>query len=145
LEHRDGSKQGDPRKSFKHWYNGQKGWTMGTNYYVKTFVGEKDSIIPKNFKGDFYWTYSKYQKRALTLPMFMDALTNLRKFNLILVTEWMSSSNRLIETVLGWKIPPKQVLPHEVQVCPYYVSWNSHFQGAHRYTGNEIKQDKCSC
>ena len=32
---------------------------------------------------------------------------------MVLITEWLDSSPPLIEEILGWKIPPKQILPHE--------------------------------
>lgn len=44
LEHRDGSSSDAKRNSIKNWYNGMKGWTMGTNYYVKTFIGMLKSV-----------------------------------------------------------------------------------------------------
>ena len=48
LEHRDGSQPGSPRAPMLQWYNNQKGWTMGQNYYVTTFLGDKKrSIILK--------------------------------------------------------------------------------------------------
>jgi hypothetical protein len=39
IEHRDGSSPDAKRQSMKEVYNSCKGWTMGTNYYVKTFIG----------------------------------------------------------------------------------------------------------
>ena len=47
--------------------------------------------------------------------MFVRAIDNLRAFHLILVLEWIDSAAPLLENSLGWKTPPKQVLPHEVQ------------------------------
>eukprot|EP01038_Epipyxis_sp_PR26KG_P016542 gene16542-22583_t len=114
VEHRDGSKPGDNIQPMIKWYKGCVGWTMGTNYYVKTFVGTQDKYPPIN-TGNFYWTYHKYNKQKITWEMFQLALKNLRQFHLVLVTEWLNESAPLIESVLGWKTPPKQVLPHEVQ------------------------------
>lgn len=37
----DGSLPGSHRDSFLQWYKQQLSWTCGTNYYVKTFIGEK--------------------------------------------------------------------------------------------------------
>jgi hypothetical protein len=31
---------------------------MGSDYYVKTFIGDEDKRPPDN-PGDFYWTYRK--------------------------------------------------------------------------------------
>jgi hypothetical protein len=98
------------------WYNNQKSWTMGTNYYVNTFVGDKDDVVPNNYKGDFYWTYHKFWKKSVTFESFMKAVRNIRKFNLLLITEWLSTATPLVDDVLGWTVPPRQVLPHEVQV-----------------------------
>jgi hypothetical protein len=114
LEHRDGSAPDAKRNPFRTWYNNNKGWTMGTNYYVKTFIGSEDAHPPSN-TGDFYWTYHKFQKQPITWDLFVRSLRNFRRFHVILVTEWLDSSVPLIERVLGWKTPPKQVLPHEVQ------------------------------
>lgn len=32
-----------------------------------------------------------------------------------LYIEWIDGSSEIIEKTLGWTVPPKQVLPHEVQ------------------------------
>lgn len=98
----------------KSYYNGMRSWTMGPNYYVNTFIGERDTKWHGN-KGDFYWTYHKFQRRQITWKSFSTALTNLRKFHLILVLEWINSSHEIIRETLAWFIPPKQVLPHESQ------------------------------
>lgn len=45
--------------------------------------------------------------------MFLQSLKNLLTFHLVLITEWLDSSPLLTEEVLGWKVPPKKVLPHE--------------------------------
>ena len=88
---------------------------MGENYYIKTFIGDKDKVVPANAKGDFYWTYHKYHMKKLTWQHFEKAIVNVRKFHLILITEWLNSSMPVITRVLDWKVPPRQVLPHEVQ------------------------------
>lgn len=49
----------------------------------------------------------------MTYEMFLASLKNILSFHLVLVTEWLDTSPPLIEEVLGWKTPPKQVLPHE--------------------------------
>ena len=125
LEHRDGSKQDAPRQSFLDWYKGCVRYTMGRNYYVKTFLGEVDAVVDDMKKGDFYWTYHKFNRREKLreqqgLPVvsweeFDRALNHFRQFHLILVMEWLGSSGPYIEKLLDWKVPPKQVLPHEVQ------------------------------
>ena len=94
---------------------------MGSNYYVKTFIGQVDKSVPKNYAGDFYWTYHKYHRKPWTYTMFMQALNNLRRFHVILVTEWLSSSSPVIQHYLNWKIPPRQVLPHEAQVSYFLL------------------------
>lgn len=125
LEHRDGSKPGDKRQSFLDWYKGCVRYTMGRNYYVKTFLGEVDPVVDDMKKGDFYWTYHKFNRREKLreqqgLPVvsweeFESALNHFRQFHLILVMEWLATSGPYIEKLLDWKVPPKQVLPHEVQ------------------------------
>ena len=45
-------------RCMKKYYNSMRGWTMGSNYYVKTFIGNSNSAWHGN-KGDFYWTYHK--------------------------------------------------------------------------------------
>jgi len=117
LEHRDGSSPDAPRMSFIRFYLGQQSWTLGKNYYVNTFEGTADdkSKLPQPKTGDFYWTYHKFRKTPVTLSMFLRSLENVRRFDLVLVTEYLEVSSSLIEKVLGWKAPPKQVLPHEIQ------------------------------
>jgi hypothetical protein len=100
----------------KTWYLNQRGWTMGSNYYIKTFIGTPDVAgLPGN--RDFYWTYHKYHRIPITWDMLLSAVTNLRQFHLILQTEWLKegATHNITEQVLGWKIPPRKVLPHEVQ------------------------------
>jgi hypothetical protein len=141
LEHRDGSNGTAPRQTFRQFYDADKGWTMGVNYYIKTFIGDPDPKQPRNKgalpcrsavhtppphavqnktpssppKGDFYWTYHKYQKAPVTWAQFAASLQNLRKYHVLLITEWLDSSPPLLQAALGWTSPPKQVLPHEVQ------------------------------
>lgn len=115
LEHRDGSSPGSPRTPMLPWYNNQKGWTMGTNYYVTTFIGDADFPAPSSRTGDFYWTYHKFQHKKIDFPMFNKAVQNLRKFHLVLITEWLERSAPVMNAGLGWRDAPKQVLPHEVQ------------------------------
>lgn len=125
LEHRDGSKPDAPRQSFLDWYKGCVRYTMGRNYYVKTFLGEVDAVVDDMKKGDFYWTYHKFNKRekqreqqgqpVVSWEEFEKALDQFRQFHVILVMEWLSTSSPYIEKLLDWKVPPKQVLPHEVQ------------------------------
>jgi hypothetical protein len=79
-----------------------------------TFIGVKDRTPPTN-RGDFYWTYHKYQAKPITYEMFQQSMENLRKFHVILITEWLNTSVPILERTLHWKSPPKQVLPHEVQ------------------------------
>ena len=50
----------------RKYYDSMRGWTMGSNYYVKTFLGDPNPTWNGN-KGDFYWTYHKYQKVKRTL------------------------------------------------------------------------------
>lgn len=116
LERRDGSAPDSKRMSMLQFYNSMKGWTMGENYYIKTFDGTIDPVPSKN-SGDFYWTYHKYNNKQITWEMFQSALNNLKKFDLILITEWLdyAVSSKTIESTLGWHVPPKHVLPHESQ------------------------------
>ncbi len=114
LEHRDGSVPGGRIIPLVKWYKNQRGWTMGPNYYVNTFVGEKENNPPVN-RGDFYWTYHRYHNQPMTYSRFMKSIENLRRFHIILITEWLDTSGTLLQRVLNWKIPPRQVLPHEVQ------------------------------
>jgi hypothetical protein len=114
LEHRDGSTAASQPTPFPKWYDSSKSWTMGTNYYVSTFEGTEDGVEPKH-KGDFYWTYHKFWNKPMTWDMFAKATLNIRRFHLILITEWLDSSSVLLNRVLGWHVPPKQVLPHESQ------------------------------
>ena len=39
----------------------------------------------------------------------------MRKFHIVLVTDWLEFAPPVIEDVLGWKTPPKKVLPHASQ------------------------------
>ncbi|CAM9813092.1 unnamed protein product, partial [Ectocarpus fasciculatus] len=116
LEHRDGSGKEAKRKQAKEYYLSQRGWTMGNNYYIKTFLGDQDKTPAKAGTGDFYWTYSKYRQKKLTWDMFDSALRNIMRFHLIFITEWLEpSSTAILNRTLHWTVPPKQVLPHEVQ------------------------------
>lgn len=83
-------------------------------FFQSFFIGEKNKIQPTNL-GDFYWTYHKYKKLKITYEIFLKSVINLRKFNLILITELLDSSSKLIKNELNWNIPIKQVLPHEIQ------------------------------
>ena len=101
LEHRDGSKEGDPRRTFIDYYDRQKDWTEGLNYYVTTFDGSSDAKDGSKKGGDFYWTYHKYQKLmkqhlhgavegGVTFQFFKNSLVNLQtNFDLVLVTEFL--------------------------------------------------------
>ena len=115
LEHRDNSKEGDPRLSFKEWYRRMQGWTMDRNYYCTTFWGLPDTSVPRNANSDFYWTYHKFSRMPLDWAFFSRSLLNIRSFHLLLVTEYLDFSGPMIQKTLGWASPPKQVLPHEVQ------------------------------
>ena len=115
LEHRDGSRADSQTIPMIKWYKQQLPWTMGKHYYIKTFLGEKDLVVPSNSNGDFYWTYHKYQKRSITYEDFDKAITNLRKFQLILITEYLGTSSYLLQSLINFNTPPKQILPHEVQ------------------------------
>lgn len=115
LEHRDGSKKGDPLQTFYEYYRHMQGWTMDRNYYTTTFWGVADKAVPRNAKGDFYWTYHKFKNIPIDWAFFSKSLDNVRAFHLLLVTEYLSEAGPMIERTLGWGVPPKQVLPHEVQ------------------------------
>lgn len=117
LEARDGSKKDTPRTPMLKWYHDCVRWEMGVNYYVRTFEGTSDKRPPSN-KGDFYWSYHKYYANPelqMSWYFFNKSLHNIRKFDLILITEYLNTSDTLIQNELGWKTPPRQVLPHEVQ------------------------------
>ena len=115
LERRDGSSD-EKRVSAREYYNSMKSWTMGANYYIKTFEGSPDSRIAEAGTSDFYWTYHKFNKRSISWEMFSKALRNIMRYHLIFVTEWLEpSSTVVLNKTIHWNIPPKQVLPHEVQ------------------------------
>jgi hypothetical protein len=93
---------------------------MGTNYYVKTFIGKVDEVVPDKPQNDLYWTYHKYNDRRYTLTWvdMKRAIDNIRKFHLILVLDWINdnTTKRYVESSVGWKNSlPRQVLPHESQ------------------------------
>lgn len=129
LEHRDGSGEGDPRLSFMDYYDRQKDWTEGLNYYVTTFDGTSDERDESKRGGDFYWTYHKYQKLmkqqlqgtvkgGLPFSFFKNSLVNLQStFDLLLVLEYMDMPSHfsMIKKKLGWIVPPVKTLPHETQ------------------------------
>ena len=48
LEHRDGTDGKAPRQTLRQFYDSMKGWTMGVNYYIKTFIGDPDPRPPRN-------------------------------------------------------------------------------------------------
>lgn len=131
LEHRDGSAPTAPRKSFITWYkNNHKGF-MGSNYYIKTYVGDVHDGQPVTQpppNPQFYWTYTYYYHRhhhhqyrelsadqeiPITWGMFEDALKNVRQFHLILILEWMNSADGLLKSVLNWNQHATRVRPHE--------------------------------
>lgn len=105
-------------RCMKKYYDNMKSWTMGSNYYVKTFNGKKDEKWHGN-KGDFYWTYHKFRRLTITWEMFRESIDNLRNFNLVLILEWIDSSSALLKDALDWEIPPIIVLPHEMQALRY--------------------------
>lgn len=121
LEHRDGSAPDAPRRPFKVWYNNNKNGMMGPNYYVTTFYGGDESPnMQAHGRGDFYWTYrkfieSKQSAYKLSWNMFKKSLENVKRFNLVLITEYLSTSSPVVMKVLGWTTPPRKVLPHENQ------------------------------
>ena len=87
-------------------------WTMGRNYYTTTFVGDEvdnHDQDPRKYK-DLYWSYHKYQSVPLTYEMFQKALTRIRKFHVLLITEWLNGASGMLEEALGWKVPPKKVI-----------------------------------
>lgn len=43
---------------------------------------------------------------------------------MVLITEWLDSSPVLTEQVLGWKVPPKKVLPHASSVAKRNESYS---------------------
>ncbi len=117
LEHRDGSGADAPRNPFIKWYNNNKNWFMGANYYVKTFIGKEDTDFSRT--EDFYWTYHKYSPKRYTLTWadMKAAIRNIQKFQLILVLDWISTetTSKYLIDVMDWHKSPKQVLPHESQ------------------------------
>ena len=98
----------------------------GSNYYVRTFIGDVDNKLPKNL-GEFYWTYRKYDKVPITWNMFQKAVNNLLRFNLILVMDWLEEEDsiELVQKVLGWKTPPKQVRKFSFQLVFHDVATKS--------------------
>jgi hypothetical protein len=115
LENRDGRKNASHFMSAKEYYKSIRGWTMGANYYIKTFCGYPDKGKPPN-RQDFYWTYHKYHAKPIPWNMFLDALSNIMRFHAIFVTEWLDhSSKEVLARYLNWTKPPKKVLPLESQ------------------------------
>ena len=125
LEHRDASTDTTP---FDKWYDEMQSYTMGRNYYTKTFIGRENAPDAEVIKptgpagvpmihGDFYWTYKKYNSKWIKIMWedFESALDILQRYHLVLMLEWINDSHRLIEEALGWSQPPRQVLPHELQ------------------------------
>lgn len=53
----------------------------------------------------------------LTWQVFSDSVRTLRRFHLLLQTEWLphNATRVVTERVLGWTVPPRKVLPHESQ------------------------------
>ena len=130
LEHRDGRQAGAETIPFLRWYHNNVDWDMGKNYYVKTFLGDRDphdynentaDNNNNNYKKPnyqpFYWSYHRYQRLVISYSQFIKAVNNFRRFHMILVMEWLKtdSVNTVLQKTLGWTSPPRQVLPHEVQ------------------------------
>jgi len=127
LEKRDASTTVIP---FEVWYAEIQSYTMGRNYYTKTFIGKENlpdsEVIQEKgpagvpmIHGDFYWTYRKYRKNKhkISWEDFESALDILQRFHLVLMLEWIDDSHKMIEEALGWLQPPRQVLPHEAQAA----------------------------
>ncbi|CAM9814042.1 unnamed protein product [Ectocarpus sp. 12 AP-2014] len=128
VEHRDGS---DPEKEsmpFHVWYKRMRPYIMGDNYYVKTFCGKPNPPTEKlmqdlNAKGnpkhtnDLSWSYHKFNrwKDKVTWKDLKMAMEILRRFNLILILEFVDDEMWALEEALGWTQARKQVLPHENQ------------------------------
>jgi hypothetical protein len=123
VEKRDNS-QGT--KSFGDWYRENKRWTMGENYYIKTFVGTEnppdDEVLkrrgPKGnpvVHGEFYWTYNKFRGPELKWEEFESALDVVLRFHVVLILEWLDDSQGMLRELLNWQEAPRQVLPHESQ------------------------------
>ncbi|CAN0381198.1 unnamed protein product [Ectocarpus sp. 12 AP-2014] len=128
VEHRDGS---DPEKGslpFHVWYERIGPQIMGDNYYVKTFCGKPNPPLEKlmqdlNTKGnpkhteDLSWSYHKFNhwKDKVTWKDLKMAMEILRKFNIILILEFVDDEMWALEEALGWTQARKQVLPHENQ------------------------------
>jgi len=117
LEHRDGTAADAPTKPFYEWYRSKVGANMGENYYVKTFLpnAQKTVDVPGWRRGDFYWTYHRYRAEKLTWQQFEHAVDTLRRFDVLLVTEWLDHAEPHLNRTLGWEAPPRHVLPHEDQ------------------------------
>lgn len=128
VEHRDGTKQGSVSLPFDAWYRRVKPYVMGDNYYVKTFCGREnpsDENLMKdvNLRGkpkharDLLWSYHKFNDwgEKVSWYDFRAAIENLRRFNLILVLDFVDDEMWALEEALGWKQARKQVLPHERQ------------------------------
>lgn len=124
VEHRDGTNENSTVMPFDKWY--QVSFNMGDNYYTKTFIGDEnppdEELMerkgPKGHPlvhGNFYWTYDKFNKKAISWSDFSKAIDTLRRFHLVLILEYLNAADHMIEEVLGWKEKPRQVLPHEVQ------------------------------
>uniref|UniRef100_A0A7S3Y0B9 Uncharacterized protein n=1 Tax=Heterosigma akashiwo TaxID=2829 RepID=A0A7S3Y0B9_HETAK len=135
VEHRDGTKKGSPVMPFEKWLPRQAG--LGDHYYLKCFVGDENlqtdeelmgDVGPRGkprFQGQFYWTYRKFDRRAWAWEDFRRAQELLLRFNLVLVLEWIDYSVDMIDRVLGWKEPPKQVLPWNNNQRKNTTSWSA--------------------
>jgi hypothetical protein len=116
LENRDGRKNTSHYMTAREYYKSIRGWTMGANYYIKTFCGYPDKTKPHPSGQDFYWTYHKYHAKPIPWTMFLDALNNIMRFHAIFVTEWLdNSSAEVLSKSFNWTVPPKKVLPLEDQ------------------------------
>ena len=127
FEHVEKRDNGKGDLDFATWYNREKSNNMGSNYYVKTFIGEEneaDQILlektgPKGIPlvhGNFYWTYQKYRHDTLTWYDFEKATKNLINWmDIVLILEWIDFTKDYVEELLDWREAPRQVLPHENQ------------------------------
>ncbi|CAM9799900.1 unnamed protein product [Chrysoparadoxa australica] len=120
FEHLDNqypNKEGGGHRTFMQWYERLRQYSMGDNYYVKTFCGEENALPPAETAkekerrearetANFYWTYDKFRpwKALVKWEQFEAAMKTLRHFNLVLLWDWVGSpsSNQVAESVLGW-------------------------------------------
>ncbi|CAM9474717.1 unnamed protein product [Ectocarpus fasciculatus] len=126
LERRDGSRPGSELLPFDLWYKKIRRDEMGNNPYIKTFCGrstQQDDTSPEgvdgdgrpNYARDLWWSYHKFSSWGdqIAWEDLKSAMNVLRRFNLVLVLEFVEDEMWALEEAFGWSFPRKQWLPDE--------------------------------